>query len=105
MREAVQRGEGTETAVQDSRKRGREHKRCKGVARVVVAKRMRVGDYAAVLVEGGMQTRVVPAIRSVGHEVFSIEQEKVALSSYDDKRWLLAGGMDSVPYGHVKTVL
>ena len=40
------------------------------------------------------------AIRSFKHQLKSIKQNKVPLSPYDDKRYLMDDGISSLPYGH-----
>ena len=42
------------------------------------------------------------AIRSFKHEIKSIEQNKVGLCAYDNKRYLLKDGITSYAYGHHK---
>ena len=39
-------------------------------------------------------------IRSYSHNIFSVKLNKIGLSSYDDKRYLLSNGCDSLAYGH-----
>ena len=45
-------------------------------------------------------------IRSERHEIYSIKLNKIGLSPYDDKRYILNDGMNTLAYGHYKiTVL
>ena len=39
-------------------------------------------------------------IRSKLHNVYSITEEKIALSAFDDKRYLLKDSFDTLPWGH-----
>ena len=39
-------------------------------------------------------------IRSVNHELFSIESNKLALSPYDDQRYIIHTGVDTLAFGH-----
>lgn len=39
-------------------------------------------------------------IQSVNHELFTVECNKIALSAYDDKRFICDNGIDTLPYGH-----
>jgi hypothetical protein len=57
-------------------------------------------NYKRVLFGQGLMKEEVTAIRSYKHEVFTVKQNKVALTAYDDKRFLLESGLDSVPYGY-----
>ena len=41
-------------------------------------------------------------IRSVKHQISSVEVTKVGLCCYDNKRWLLPDGITSLPYGHYR---
>lgn len=41
-------------------------------------------------------------IRSENHEIASYEINKISLSCFDDKRYLLDNGIDSYAYGHYK---
>ena len=40
------------------------------------------------------------SIRSFKHQLYTIHQNKIALSSYDDKRYLLKDSYDTLAYGH-----
>ena len=39
-------------------------------------------------------------IRSKRHEIYTYKLNKVGLSAYDDKRYLLDDGVESLSYGH-----
>lgn len=40
-------------------------------------------------------------IRSIKHNVYSIEQEKIVLSPFDDKRYIIeSNGIDTLAWGH-----
>jgi fido (protein-threonine AMPylation protein) len=40
-------------------------------------------------------------IRSFNHQLMSCEQNKIGLSAYDDKRYILDNGYNTLPYGSV----
>ena len=40
------------------------------------------------------------SIRSIRHKVYSIRQTKVALNPRDDKRYILADKINTLPWGH-----
>ena len=42
-------------------------------------------------------------IRSEYHQVSSYEVNKISLSCYDDKRYILCVGITSYAYGHFRT--
>ena len=80
----------------------KEHKRCKGVKRNVVAKKITHEDYKNCLKTKNEQLRTMNVIRSRGHELYTEQINKVALSSNDDKRIILEDGMHTLAYGHYK---
>jgi uncharacterized protein YeeX (DUF496 family) len=43
-------------------------------------------------------------LRSFKHQMFTIEQTKIALSPYDNKRFILPDGITTLPFGHVDTL-
>ena len=78
----------------------KEHKRCKGVKRSVVAKTITHEDYKNCLISKQEQLRTMNVIRSHGHEIYTEQINKVALSADDDKRIILDDGMHTLAYGH-----
>lgn len=56
-----------------------------------------------VLNENCTTTVVSNHLRSFKHTMFSIEQEKVALSPLDNKRYVCDDGINTLPYGHADT--
>ena len=42
--------------------------------------------------------------RSERHEIYSIKLNKIELSPYDEKRYILNDGMSTFAYGHYKTI-
>ena len=78
----------------------KEHKRCKGVKKSVVAKTITHEDYKNCLKTKQEQLRKMNVIRSHGHEIYTQQINKVALSADDDKRIILADGMQTLAYGH-----
>ena len=41
-------------------------------------------------------------IRSINHQLYTLQINKKVLSPYEDKRFLLNNGIDSLAYGHYK---
>jgi len=65
-----------------------EHKKCKGVNKNVVKKRITHDDYKNCLYTGLEQLQKMNVIRSYLHNMYSEEVHKVALSDKDDKRFV-----------------
>ena len=81
---------------------GKENKRCKGIKKAVVEKSIRHEDYKTCLETGKEQLRKQNIIRSYEHELYTEEVNKIALSSKDDKRYLLKDSYDTLAWGHHK---
>jgi len=79
-----------------------DHKKCKGVKKVVVRKSITHDDYKKCLFTGKEQLREMNVIRSHLHKVYTEDVNKVALSVDDDKRVILADGISTLAYGHWK---
>ena len=43
-------------------------------------------------------------IQSRNHEITTIQQQKIALSAYDNKRWILDDGIHTLAHGHFHTI-
>ena len=78
---------------------GEETKKCKGVKKSVVKKNISQEDYKNCLFTGKEQLR---KIRSHGHEVYTEEVNKAALSSSDDKRHILEDGIHTLTLEHYR---
>ena len=81
---------------------GKENKRCKGVKKQVVKNSITHEDYKTCLRTGKEQLRKQNILRSYEHEVFTEEVNKIALSSIDDKRFILGDGIHTLAWGHYK---
>ena len=81
---------------------GKENKRCKGVKKQVVESSITHEDYKTCLRTGKEQLRKQNILRSYEHEVFTEEVNKIALSSIDDKRYILNDGIHTLAWGHYK---
>ena len=58
--------------------------------------------YKEVLENGDTTTVTMINIRSSGHVLHTQQVTKTALSAYDDKRYILDTGIDTLAYGHYK---
>ena len=69
----------------------KEVRKCKGIKKNVVKKKLDFDDYVQCLFLGKKQMRKMKIIRSENHDIYSKEVNKVALSNEDDKRNVLLG--------------
>ena len=65
---------------------GREVRKCKGIKKNVVKKKLDFDDYVKCLFSGEKEMRKMKIIRSEKHDIYSKEVNKIALSNEDDKR-------------------
>ena len=67
----------------------REVKKCKGVKKNIIKKKLDFDDYVKCLFSGEKEMRSMKIIRSEKHDIYSKEVNKIALSNEDDKRIVL----------------
>ena len=82
----------------------KEIKKCKGITKGVVKKKMFFKDYSNALFNTLQKTHSMKTIRSNKHELKSYKITKYSLSCYDNKRYILDNGIQTLPYGHYKTI-
>ncbi|KAF4529783.1 hypothetical protein B566_EDAN018051 [Ephemera danica] len=80
---------------------GNECKRAKGVKTYAVTKKMELQHYETCLNSGEKLRITSRQIMSIKHNIFTVEQNKIALSSDDNKRYILANNVDTLPHGHM----
>ncbi|KYN11400.1 hypothetical protein ALC57_16451 [Trachymyrmex cornetzi] len=78
----------------------KDTKKAKGVKSNVVARTITFDDYTRCLNEEIEMTRRQSCIRSKLHEVYTISESKIALSPYDDKRYVVSDSTETLPWGH-----
>ena len=76
-----------------------EKKVCKGLGRVAIQNRLRFKHYHDCLFKKGSFRFNFHSIKSLKQNVFTVNQNKKALSYFDSKRWIFNCGIHSVPYG------
>ena len=81
---------------------GFEEKKCKGVTKNVTKRSIQFDDYRECLFSRKEQHRKMNVIRSHCHEIYTEEINKIALSSDDNKRVIMADGIHTLAYGHTK---
>ena len=70
----------------------------------VTKKSIQFDDYRQCLFSTKEQHRKMNVIRSHCHEIYIEEINKIALSSDDDKRVIMADGIHTLAYGHGKLI-
>ena len=77
-----------------------EEKKLKGIQKCVVKKNVNFEQYCSSLFEKTTHMAATCSLRSHRHEIKTLAINKVATGPYDDKRYLLNDGIESLPYGH-----
>ena len=80
---------------------GEEKRTAKGITRAC-QKPMKHAEYKQSLFTGTRTTVVGHLIRSEAHELYSQRVKKVALSPFDDKRYVLDDGHTTLAHGHYR---
>ncbi|KYM94189.1 hypothetical protein ALC62_15183 [Cyphomyrmex costatus] len=80
----------------------KDTKKAKGVKSNVVARSITFDDYTECLNDVIEMTRRQSCIRLKLHEVYTISETKIALSPHDDKRYIVSGSTDTLPWGHYR---
>ena len=78
---------------------GHEKKKAKGISKRTTS-RMLHSSYREALLGEKSSTECMQRITSKNHEVYTIMQEKIGLSPYDDKRYVLRDKISTLAYGH-----
>ena len=83
--------------IKDNNKGG---KTAKGIKKNIIKNNIKHEDYKNVLLENKQMQHTMKTIRSSKHQLGSYEINKVSLSCFDDKRYILTNGIKSYAYGH-----
>ena len=81
---------------------GEENKKCKGIKKAVIKESITHEDYKKCLITQKEQLRKQYILRSYDHEIYGEEINKIALSSQDDKRYILEDGKNTLAWGHYR---
>ena len=84
---------------------GVEKKTAKGVKKAAIKRRLRHHMYRDVLYKEIVTFATMRAIRSFSHTLYSVMQNKRALSAFDDKRFVLADKVTTRAHGHYLNAL
>ena len=79
---------------------GKSVNKAKGVQKSVVSKGISHEDYRDTLLGGGQMRHEMTTVKSDRHRLWTCEVNKISLSCFDDKRYILPSGVDSYAYGH-----
>ena len=77
-----------------------EKKTAKGITRNVTENVSTHQDYKDCLFEQKLKIASMNQIRSEAHQIYSIKLNKIGLSPYDDKRYIMSDGMYTLAHGH-----
>ncbi|XP_076672325.1 uncharacterized protein LOC143371248 [Andrena cerasifolii] len=83
----------------------KDTKMAKGVKTNVIARTITFDDYTQCLQKEIKMVRRQSCIRCKLHKVYTISESKIALSPYDDKRYIVPDSTDTLPWGHYKIPL
>ena len=83
--------------IKDNNKGG---KTAKGIKKNIINNNIKHIDYKNVLLENRQIQHTMKTIRSSNHQLGSYEINKISLSCFDDKRYILTNGIESLAYGH-----
>ena len=81
----------------------KEIKKAKGVKKNVVENKICFNDFQNCLLTKEPKYVKQNLFSTKKHDIFTVEQNKKALSVYDDKRFILDNGIDTLAWGHYKT--
>lgn len=79
-----------------------EHKRAKGIQKAVVKNDLKHEQYVNCVLEGKTVMCNMNLIRSKKHNLQIINVNKLGLSGFDDKRYILNSGIDTLAFGHYR---
>ena len=81
---------------------GKENKTAKGVRKNVIKRDLSLADYRDTLMNCKTMRHKMRTIRSEYHQISSYQINKVSLSNFDDKRYILDDGISSYAYWNHK---
>lgn len=80
-----------------------EKKTAKGIKKSAI-RRLRHAKYKDALLNGTVTLETMRTIRSMNHELFTLEVNKVGLCAFDDKRYVLEDKFTTRAHGHYRNV-
>ena len=79
-------------------------KKAKGIKKRVIKKSITHEDYKKIVFMKQQMRHVFNVILSKGHQVGSYRVNKISLSCFDDKRYILDDGITTLAHGHHRAV-
>ncbi|KAK3099927.1 hypothetical protein FSP39_011908 [Pinctada imbricata] len=79
-----------------------EKKRAKGVSKAVVKYNIHHDKYRDCLLNEEYKMESMVSFRSYNHHIYTIKLNKTSLNPYDDKRYILGDGVNTLAHGHRK---
>ena len=77
-----------------------EKKVAKGIAKHVTKQSIKHQHYKDCLFHRQRRMATMNQLRSFHHNIFSIKLNKIGLSPFDNKRYIMSNGCDTLSYGH-----
>ena len=75
-------------------------KKAKGIKMYVVKKKIKFQDYIDSLKNKSVKYEEQTKIASKMHRLFTVRERKIALSPFDNKRYLIEDSTETLPWGH-----
>jgi len=83
----------------------KSQRKVKGVKKHVVKKNVHHEDFLAVLKREKINTMAkFNAFKSTNHVLNTVQMMKLCLNAFDDKRFILEDGTNTLPYGYYRAV-
>lgn len=85
----------------DDKRLDEKMKKSKGVKQCILKRKITFDDYVDCIKRSREIKHKQNTIRSIKHNVYTIEQEKIVLSPFDDKRYIIMpNGIETLAWGH-----
>uniref|UniRef100_A0A8D8URN2 C2H2-type domain-containing protein n=1 Tax=Cacopsylla melanoneura TaxID=428564 RepID=A0A8D8URN2_9HEMI len=81
--------------------KGKVVKKAKGVKKNVTKRQISFEDYKRCLLENKQLYRKMVNFKSTNHNIETTCTNKLVLNNFDDKRFLLQNGINTLPFGHI----
>jgi hypothetical protein len=100
--ECLEKFVGLKSKMYSLKYKEKDKNTCKGVQKCVAKNKITFDDYYNTLIGGKSMRHTIKRIMSRKHDISLISQNKVSLSAYDDKRYILDDAITTYAYGHYK---